>query len=55
MMAALEQGAQRTVKSEVFSHVDAIVEYDSNYHHDLGQVFASDLSSKRVCTLHKDR
>jgi hypothetical protein len=28
---------------EVSSHVDAILEYDLNYPHDLGQVFASDL------------
>ena len=38
-------GARSTEDSEVSSHVDAILEYDSNYHHDLGQVFASDLSS----------
>jgi hypothetical protein len=30
---------------EVSSHVDAILEYDFNYPHDLGQVFASDLPS----------
>jgi hypothetical protein len=38
-------GARSTEDSEVSSHVDAVVKYDSNYHHDLGQVFASDLSS----------
>ena len=38
-------GARSTEDSEVSSHVDAIVEYDLNYPHDLGQVFASDLSS----------
>jgi hypothetical protein len=37
--------ARSTEDSEVSSHVDAIVEHDSNYPHDLGQVFASDLSS----------
>jgi hypothetical protein len=37
--------ARSTEDIEVFSHVDAILEYDSNYPHDLGQVFASDLSS----------
>ena len=31
--------------TEVSSHVDAILEYDLDYPHDLGQVFASDLSS----------
>jgi hypothetical protein len=30
---------------EVSSHVDAVLEHDLNFPHDLGQVFASDLSS----------
>jgi hypothetical protein len=39
------RASRSTEDSEVSSHVDAIVEYDSNYPHDLGQMFASDLSS----------
>jgi hypothetical protein len=50
--------ARSNEDSEVSSHVDAIVEHDSNYPHDLGQVFASDLpsiagvpSSEGVCPI----
>ena len=45
-MSTLEQGARSTEDSNaVSSHVDGILEHDLNYPHDLGQVFASDLSS----------